>query len=116
MKHKNLGLYIPREKLNTKNLEEALNIFLEELKVKCVRFEVGLFEEDGIVNFGIVLRNMLHLREPIREAYSMLSKHSDVCVVGKRVPVSFIGTPYSDWYLWKDRSGVPEDMRFDEEV
>lgn len=116
MKDNNIGLYIPREKLNTGNLEVALNYFLDELELKHLRFQVGLFEDDRGVQFGILLRNMIHVREPIREAMSMLSNHSEVKVVKESGSPSFgKRTPFSDWDMWKDHKTVSEDMMIDDE-
>jgi hypothetical protein len=115
MRCDNLGLYIPREKLNTGNLQEALNFFLEELEIDGVRFEVGLFKEGNTINFGIVLRNTLHLRDSVRQALSVLMKHKDVRVAEKAGTPCFNRTPYSDWDLWKDYNSVSDDMKVDEE-
>lgn len=114
--HKSLGLFIPYEKFNTGNLEKALNYFLTELGLEDFNFSVGLFKEHGQTNFGIVLRNTLYLREPIREAFSMLTNHSNLKAPEHIGKVSFYGTPYADLHLLrKDYDVIPENMRVDEE-
>lgn len=114
---KNVGLYVPKEKFNTRNLEEMLNYFLvEELGVKNAHFRVDLFgKEDGSAEFGIILFNDLHPRESVKEAYSMLTKHSEVRVNRASGEASYNRTPYSDWPVWKNYQNIPTDMWIDEE-
>lgn len=112
---KNVGLYVPKERFNTKNLEEMLNYFLtEEIGVKDAHFRVELFKrDDGSSEFGIILFNDLHPRESVKEAYSMLTKRGEVRVVKGHGEPTYNRTPYSDWPLWKGYQNIPADMWID---